>query len=88
MSKKPDHSEHWMEPSAVTAERPKDEKFCESCGEDVPWHGASCAMLKNAHKRRLGTCFFCPEKHRVGEQMRAHVEENHQDKLLKLANGR
>lgn len=82
-----DHSEHWMEPAAVTAERPKDEKFCETCGEDIPWHNASCAMLKNAYKRRLSECHFCSEKHLVGEYMRTHVQETHQVLLTKLLKG-
>lgn len=90
MSRNSDHSEHWMEPAAVTAERPKGERLkkCESCGEDVPWHASFCAMLKNAYKRRYAKCTFCPEKHRVGDLMRAHVEEKHQPELLKLLNGK
>jgi predicted amidophosphoribosyltransferase len=88
MSKKPiDHSEHWLEPTAVTYERAKDQKQCESCGEDIPWHGPSCAMLKNAYKRRMSKCSFCSEKHFVGDLMRAHVEEQHQIQLMVLLNG-
>lgn len=82
------HAEHWQEPSAVTAERPKGEKFCETCGEEVPWHRASCSMLKNAYKRRFATCSFCAEKHLVGEVMRQHVEDKHQAELQKLLGGK
>jgi predicted amidophosphoribosyltransferase len=78
------HTEHWMEPSAVTVERSKDEKFCETCGEEIPWHNASCAMLKNAHKRRFGKCTFCAEEHRVGELMRQHVMDKHKKELKAL----
>jgi CRISPR/Cas system-associated protein Cas10 (large subunit of type III CRISPR-Cas system) len=82
------HAEHWQEPTAVTAERPEGEKYCESCGEDIPFHNSSCSMLKNAYKRRLGTCTFCKEKHRVGDQMREHVEATHQAELRKLLYGK
>jgi|KBSMisStandDraft_5_1062788.scaffolds.fasta_scaffold89734_6 hypothetical protein len=78
------HAEHWREPAAVTAERPKGEKYCESCGEDVPWHNSSCSTLKNAYKRRYSKCTFCEEKHRVGELMREHVENTHREELQQL----
>lgn len=72
------HAEHWKEPSVITEARPDEEKFCDVCGEDVPWHNASCGMLKNAYKRRWATCSFCPEKHLVGDNMREHVVGNHE----------
>jgi predicted amidophosphoribosyltransferase len=81
------HDEHWMEPKAVSAERSQGELICESCGEDLPWHNASCAMLKNAYKRRLSKCHFCGEKHFVGGKMQAHVEANHQTELAALLTG-
>ena len=49
-----EHLDHWMEPVAVTLERPETDKFCESCGEEVPWHNSRCQMLRLAYKRRKG----------------------------------
>lgn len=71
------HPEHWMEPSVITLARSETDKFCESCGEDIPWHNSSCSMLKNAYKRRYDKCHFCDEKYLVGENMRKHVEAKH-----------
>ena len=77
----PDHSEHWMEPSAITADRPETDIYCEFCGEEVPWHKASCSMLKNAYKRRFSKCQFCDEIRLVGEEMAKHVQTTHIDEL-------
>jgi 5-methylcytosine-specific restriction endonuclease McrA len=75
--KKQIHREHWMEPTAVTAERPKTDVCCAYCGEDIPWHNSTCRMLKNAYKRRLGLCTYCKKPFMVGDKMLAHVTEKH-----------
>ena len=78
------HREHWMEPTAVTAERSKDDIFCEFCGEDIPWHNSKCSMLKNAYQRRYAPCTFCKKEVLVGLKMREHTETLHMAEVKKL----
>lgn len=78
------HKEHWMEPVELTAERLAEDIYCEFCGEEVPWHKVSCSMLKNAYKRRKGTCSFCSEEYIVGDAMLKHTTEKHQADLKRV----
>lgn len=71
------HDDHWMEPKSVTDKRPVEERFCESCGESLPYHNVSCGMLKNAHKTRKRKCDYCLKVLVVGDEMYEHMVANH-----------
>lgn len=75
-----EHKEHWMEPQSLTETR-EGETYCESCGEEIPWHNNSCKLLKVAYKRRRRQCKWCSEEHYVGEEMYEHTTRNHPSEL-------
>lgn len=77
------HEDHWMEPKSVTDLRPLQERYCESCGEDIPYHNVSCALLKTAYQTRKRKCDYCLKVLQVGLPMYDHVMENHKDELIK-----
>lgn len=75
------HQDHWMEPWSFTQKRSELEKYCESCGEDIPWHNISCKMLRVAFRTRKKKCQFCAEEHEPGADMFVHTTAKHIDEL-------
>lgn len=75
------HPSNWIEPCELTESRSSSEKYCEFCGEDLPYHNNSCRLLKVAYQKRTAQCQFCLEIHKVGDDMYDHVSENHKDEL-------
>jgi hypothetical protein len=77
------HDDHWMEPANVTVNRPPEERWCESCGEEIPYHNVSCVLLKTAHRNRKHKCHFCPKVLVVGDEMFSHVTAEHIEEIKK-----
>lgn len=76
-----EHRDHWKEPESITDQRPNEERWCEFCGEEIPYHDVSCKMLKVAYTTRRRKCDYCLKVLQVGGEMFDHVVANHMDEL-------